>query len=200
MKRYLFLAVSFLFLLAFSTGVTAAPIDFDDIIDSWGTWCFDSVRISESHPLSYSHDLNDDVDFSAGYLVTAATLELDFANDISDGHGSSSTIFGSFTYDFRENISLVFDSDTGTFREVGEVDNGQHSLGINIDWLNDDGFLDVTVSVSNDLGTADAWLDHSRLYGTADNTAPVPEPATILLMGIGLVGLAGASRKKLLKR
>jgi len=55
-----------------------------------------------------------------------------------------------------------------------------------------------------------AWED---LYGGGDrdytdmvvmvesvNPNPVPEPATILLMGVGLIGLAGYSRKKLNKK
>jgi hypothetical protein len=37
-------------------------------------------------------------------------------------------------------------------------------------------------------------------YGTTLETTPVPEPATMLLLGAGLLGLAGYGRKKFLKK
>ncbi len=36
-----------------------------------------------------------------------------------------------------------------------------------------------------------------NLFVTASNFAPIPEPATMLLMGFGLLGVAGISRKKI---
>lgn len=186
----------------------AASYDYSDMIDYWNlsgssygenatdAHPYDSVFMSENNSLSYTHDVNDDVDLAAGDTITSANLELDFTNDLLDT--TFTGWWNSCLPDTTEHIYYAFDGSSWTY--LDEVDNGQYNVGVDIALLNTDGQLLVDLAVSNwDNGCTTAWLDHSKLYGTAE-TAPVPEPSTIMLMGVGLLGLVGYSRKRFVKR
>ncbi len=177
---------------------SAGMYTFVDTIDTWGLLGVDAVRFTQSSPLRYTHDLNQEVNFAAGDRVTEAYLELDFTNDSWDdlGGGDTYKLTGLIKWDNREYATVGFDGVAWVDVASGaEIDDAAYSMVINIDWLNDNGLLDVTLTVHNSLNSADAWLDHSKLYGTAmtpeipDNPTPavVPVPGALLL---GMLGLA----------
>ena len=214
MKKFLMLLCAVVLVFGMVGSASAATYQFEDMIDDWeidGT-IYGSVYIDQQYSIlpnyvgssfSYTHDINDEVNFAAGDLVTEANLELDFVNMEGvtglegDSYGST-YFFGWHYYDSREYVQYTYDSGISSWVEI-DTDNDIQTALLTIDWLNSDGLLDVTINLWNTAGTADIGLDHSKLYGTAE-TAPVPEPATILLMGIGLLGMVGIGRKRFNKK
>jgi len=187
-------------MLMFGMVGSASAYNFTDTIEYWnvsGTsygatktsaHVLDSVLITENNTLNYVHDINDSVDFAAGHMVTSASLQLDFTNDLLDVEFTH--WYDKWMANTTEHIYYGFDGSAWTY--LGEVDNGQYNIGIDLALLNIDGKLAVSLAVSNwDNGNTSAWLDHSTLSGTA-----VPEPATMLLMGLGLAGLVAYNRKR----
>ena len=158
--------------------------DFVDVIDTWGSSGVDTAWIGQNHPLSYEHDITG-YDVPAHFWVTEAWLSLEFTEDwfFGDAHGS----FLMLEWDFREFVSVGHEN--GTWTEIGEVDNDQYDVVVNVDWLNDDGVLDVTLNVSNPSGTATARLDNSALYGNLQGHTPIPAAAVLGMLGLVTAGL-----------
>ena len=78
-------------------------------------------------------------------------------------------------------------AEDGTW-DLGEVNTDIYSYDVSAKFLADGEFTIKLMSVGGDF-----YIDKSELEITYK---PVPEPATMLLFGAGLVGLAGIHRKK----
>lgn len=116
--------------------------------------------------------------------ITSATLEISLNDDETD------RLFRLCTYE----MGLVFDeSGQWTF---GEVDTGTYGYNADGSYLGDGSFFVTIGSLWGDFSIVSSTLTIN--YDSTGDQAPVPEPASLLLLGTGLIGIATIGRKRLL--
>ncbi|HPC96809.1 MAG TPA: hypothetical protein PLU87_17825 [Sedimentisphaerales bacterium] len=186
------------------------PKTVTDVIDTWGILRIDAAPIIEGAPLTYFHDLNQEIDFVTEY-VTQATLALDFTNMGPDGYTQTVWIqTGRWPWQgywddeyvlvpgWEEYVTLVFDEETGQLVQLGEIDEDNEpvtGIVLDVDWINDDGKLDVGISVWNyGILPAGISLDKSTLTATVE-AVPVPGAALLGVLGLSAAGMKLRRRK-----
>ena len=113
---------------------------------------------------------------------------------------SAELTFSAWVYTISGTMALHNGSNNTGFSPAVSTTTGSWeflSVTVNSGFLNNEPLLYASGGPA-DFIVDSAWLNYGNIV--KNPSAPVPEPSTILLMGAGLLGLAGYNRKRLNKK
>lgn len=185
-KIVMILSIGMIFCVA--SVASAIPTTWTDTVD-WNpdVYLSDAPFLCELYDgLGYHHSIADD-GFKSTWMGGDDTISsFSLTIRLYDDKDKSAYSFESadiYVPIFRNLGSYDFNLDSDTF---GGTISGKYDL-----------MLDGTLNVFIEPVFGDFYADWSKLTVHGDDgTAPVPEPATMLLLGTGLLAVAGTSRKK----
>jgi len=188
MKKFLMFLCAVTLVFGMVGSASAVPFVYTDTY-------INETYIEGGESISWEHNINDSGFDSSKDNISSVDILLglrDDTNPLGDPYDLISIDLVTVTGDF-ETATLSTD---GIIYDLGEIDMGLYTVNLTA-WLQlqDTGLLNVTLTSLE----GDFYFTFSQLTATGD-TAPVPEPSTILLLGTGLLGLVGYGRKRFSKK